>query len=306
MRMRRSYDVTDLAWVRDVLRPVSEQQPRPSVSLAVLLREGLPPLDHSTADKGDLLVTAASNVPVSAQQKSALPKWSRKMINWISGLGAAAKIGLGTAVAAASISTAGVAQALPGDVQEAFNSAVSAATPFDISGDDDGSLQVGDMECSFDSSHDSSSDGTSADASSDASMDCSGPSGDTSTDFSSDTTGEDSSTDTSTDFSSDITGEDSSTDTSTGSSADDADDAADDAAEDARERAEEDAEEARERAEEAREVEEEKAEARREAAEEARDRAEDDAEEAQDAAEDRASDEADAAEEAAEASSDDE
>lgn len=95
-------------------------------------------------EKGDLSATAASNVHGSAPlQTSELPKRRRTMITNLVGalasklasLGVAAQVGLGTVVAAASVTGAGAAGVLPPPVQNAVAGAVAAITPFHLPSD---------------------------------------------------------------------------------------------------------------------------------------------------------------------------
>jgi hypothetical protein len=82
-------------------------------------------------------VTAASAsdaVTVGAPGLATSGAASRKrkvkhMFSWFIGLGLAAKIALGTVVAAAAVTGAGVAGVLPGDVQEAFDTVVTVVDP---------------------------------------------------------------------------------------------------------------------------------------------------------------------------------
>ena len=101
--------------------------PVPSMQLAAMLAEGF------STEQGDLLVTAASNVPGPAQQAAGLPKWRKKRMiiaEFIAGLSVAAKAAFGVSMAAASVTAAGAAGALPAPAQHAVAAAVEAATPF--------------------------------------------------------------------------------------------------------------------------------------------------------------------------------
>ncbi|HEV7756354.1 MAG TPA: hypothetical protein VGO94_10900 [Mycobacteriales bacterium] len=129
-------DLAPLAEVVAGLRATSSgTPPQPSAALADLLDHGLVGQGLSI-DKGDLPATAASNASRPARQVFGLPKWRKNMIvEWIAGLGLAVKLGVGATVAAASVTGAGVAGALPGPAQGAFQSVVNTATPFTV-GDD--------------------------------------------------------------------------------------------------------------------------------------------------------------------------
>lgn len=92
-------------------------------------------VDGVSAENGDLLVTAASNVHGPAEQVAGLPKRRSKTMTffeWIAGLSVGAKAALGVGIAAASVTGAGAAGALPGPIQDAVSSAVSAVTPFEF------------------------------------------------------------------------------------------------------------------------------------------------------------------------------
>ena len=119
--------------VEDLRSMASGPAPVPSMQLAKMLAEGF-----STAN-GDLLVTAASNVPGPAPQAAGLPKWRKKMLlsellaaltTKLAGLGMAAKAGMGLTLAAASTTAAGAAGVLPAPAQHAVATVVSSATPF--------------------------------------------------------------------------------------------------------------------------------------------------------------------------------
>ncbi len=115
------------AFAEELRSMASGPVPVPSAHLAALLAEGF------SNEQGDLLVTAASNVPGPAQQAAGLPRWrTKKMVlaSFISGLSVAAKAGFGIGIAAASVTAAGAAGALPAPAQHAVAAAVEAATPF--------------------------------------------------------------------------------------------------------------------------------------------------------------------------------
>jgi chemotaxis protein histidine kinase CheA len=117
--------------VADMRAASSGTPPQPNAALAALLDHGLVGQGLS-AEKGDLPVTAASNASRPATQAFRLPKWRKRMIvEWIAGMGLAAKLGVGATVAAASVAGAGAGGVLPGPVQGAFESVVSTATPWE-------------------------------------------------------------------------------------------------------------------------------------------------------------------------------
>ena len=121
-------ELVPLAAIADELRAMAAgPPPAASLQLAAMLAEGF------STDKGDLLVTAASSVPGPAVQVAGLPKWrTRRMIitEFIAGLSVAAKAAFGISMAAASVTAAGAAGALPAPAQHAVSAAVEAATPF--------------------------------------------------------------------------------------------------------------------------------------------------------------------------------
>ncbi|MFP5375580.1 MAG: hypothetical protein ACLGIO_02210 [Acidimicrobiia bacterium] len=113
------------AFAGELRRMAKGPVPAPSVPLATMLAEGL------FTEKGDLPVTAASNVPGPAPQAAGLPKWRRrKMIEFLAGLSVAAKAAFGVSMAAASVTAAGAAGVLPAPAQSAVANAVEAVTPF--------------------------------------------------------------------------------------------------------------------------------------------------------------------------------
>lgn len=88
-----------VSFVEDVHVATSAEASQPSSELATLFAEGL------STEKGDLLVTAASNVTGPAPQAAGLPKWRKKnmieiALSKLAALGLAAKIGAATGVVA--------------------------------------------------------------------------------------------------------------------------------------------------------------------------------------------------------------
>jgi hypothetical protein len=113
------------AFAEDLRTMTSGPGPAPSAQLAAMIAEGF------STEQGDLPATAASNVPGPAPQAAGLPKWrKRKMIEFIAGLSVAAKAAFGISMAAASVTAAGAAGALPEPAQNAVSAAVEAVTPF--------------------------------------------------------------------------------------------------------------------------------------------------------------------------------
>lgn len=140
-------DAVPAAFAEEVRFAVSGPPPVPSAALAAVMVAGISTAVHP-ADKGDLLVTAASNVNGPAPQVAGLPKWREEKSMGASGVlaGLLAKVsGVGTAAKAtvagiAAVATMGVAGAaagvLPGPAQNAVATAVNAATPFQFPGTD--------------------------------------------------------------------------------------------------------------------------------------------------------------------------
>jgi hypothetical protein len=116
--------------------------PVPSPQLTSLfeggaLRSGL------SNDKGDLLVTAASNVHGPAPQVAGLPNWRKEtpmplaflsaLISKITGMGTAAKAAIAMTTAFATMTVAGAAAGvLPGPVQGTVGGAINAISPLNV------------------------------------------------------------------------------------------------------------------------------------------------------------------------------
>ncbi|HEX2699300.1 MAG TPA: hypothetical protein VHM89_03750, partial [Acidimicrobiales bacterium] len=119
-----------LASFAEKLRSVaSGPVPAPSAMLATMLAEGF------STEKGDLLATAASNVPGPATQAVGLPTWRKRrrvVGEFIVGLSVGAKAAFGISMAAASVTAAGAAGALPAPAQHVVSAAVEATTPFEF------------------------------------------------------------------------------------------------------------------------------------------------------------------------------
>lgn len=123
----------DLASVAEavaaVRRPVSA--PAPSPELAAFLGSDIPagaavPVSNAAATAVHQRVTVPQGKGVVAPRKRV-----RMFLEWIAGLGLAAKAALGTSVAVASIGTAGLAGALPESAQDAFDRSVPGMTVVD-------------------------------------------------------------------------------------------------------------------------------------------------------------------------------
>ena len=121
-------DLAPLAgFVEDLASMTSGAAPVPSMQLATTLAEGF------STEKGDLLVTAASNVPGPASQAAGLPNWRKKKMmiaELLTGMSVAAKAAFGVTAAAAAVTAGGAAGVLPGPVQGAVSTGVEALTPF--------------------------------------------------------------------------------------------------------------------------------------------------------------------------------
>src|SRR4051812_18688729 len=148
-------DAFPAQFAEEVRFAVSGPPPVPSSALAAVLAGGLstPTAVHPT-EKGDLLVTAASNVHGPAPQ-AAWPafgdtaRWRNEremsvsggvfsgLLAKVAGIGTAAKAALATATAVTTIGLAGAAAGvLPGPAQTLVATAVNAATPFQLPGAD--------------------------------------------------------------------------------------------------------------------------------------------------------------------------
>ncbi len=106
-----------VSFAEDVHVATSAEATRPSSELVTLFAEGL------STEKGDLLVTAASNVSGPAPQAAGLPKWRKRnmielALSKLAALGLAAKIGAATGVVALSGTAAAMTGVLPDPVQE--------------------------------------------------------------------------------------------------------------------------------------------------------------------------------------------
>jgi len=119
---------------------VSGPPPAPSPALAVVLDAGF----SHPSEKGDLPVTAGSNVHGPAPQAAGLPKWKEErdmpvtgvlagLLAKIGGLGTAAKAAVAGATAVATMGLAGgAAGILPAPAQDVVAAAVNATSPFEF------------------------------------------------------------------------------------------------------------------------------------------------------------------------------
>jgi hypothetical protein len=116
-----------VAFAEDARAVGQSRMPVPDPTLEVMFVDGV------SAENGDLLVTAASNVHGPATQAAGLPKRrSKKMTvaELLAGLSLGAKAALGIGVAAAAVTGAAAAGALPDAAQHAVSSTVNAVSPF--------------------------------------------------------------------------------------------------------------------------------------------------------------------------------
>ncbi|MEA2826446.1 MAG: hypothetical protein QOG43_885 [Actinomycetota bacterium] len=140
-------DLDGLPWLvpfaQDVRFASRGPAPVPSPQLASLFEGAVPRLGFST-DKGDLLVTAASNVHGPATpQVAGLPNWRKEspmplaflstLIGKIVGAGTAAKAAIATIAAFATMTVAGAAAGvLPGPIQGTVGGAINAISPLNV------------------------------------------------------------------------------------------------------------------------------------------------------------------------------
>jgi hypothetical protein len=116
--------------------------PMPNPELAALIEGGGPGSGVSN-DKGDLLVTAASNVHGPAPQAAGLPNWRKEipmpttllsaLLAKIAGAGTVVKAAIATTTAFATMTVAGAAAGvLPGPVQGVVGGAINAVSPLNV------------------------------------------------------------------------------------------------------------------------------------------------------------------------------
>ncbi len=110
----------------------ASQEPAPVVrpALALLLKEGLPPVNGTNP-----LATGpapAAMPPAPSTERPVVRPVLRGALGRLAGLSLVAKAGLGFSLAAASTTAAGAAGVLPGPAQQAVARVVGAATPFNF------------------------------------------------------------------------------------------------------------------------------------------------------------------------------
>lgn len=131
-----------LDWLLPFVEELAEasSQPAPVVrpALAALLAEGSAATSTTRVDGVAAAAAVAAVAPVVALAPAAAwaasPRKHRRLGAKLAGLGLAAKVALGVAVAAASTTVAGAAGVLPGPAQHAVATVVGAATPFTFPG----------------------------------------------------------------------------------------------------------------------------------------------------------------------------
>jgi hypothetical protein len=139
-------EVADLATFVTAVRSEATMVPaRPNAMLAEVLAHGI------SADKGELPVTAASNVHGPATQVSGPPKRRIRtvlelMIAKLAALGLAAKAGAAVAAVAATTAGAGAAGVLPDTLQGSFDNAVRGVEESEDRVPDTDKLDVSDTE----------------------------------------------------------------------------------------------------------------------------------------------------------------
>lgn len=130
-----------VTFASDVHAVAEQPAPRPNASLAAVLASGL------STEKGDLLVTAASNVTGPATKQAAgLPKWRKRHSMLPTGLfsGLVAKVVAGVVAGLAGVTAVGAAGALPGPAQHAVANVINTVTPFNLpTGDSSVSITAG-------------------------------------------------------------------------------------------------------------------------------------------------------------------
>jgi hypothetical protein len=123
-------DLQPLAELVHDLRSVADRaDPQPNAALASVLSTGL------STEKGDLLVTAGSNVIGPATTQAAgLPKWRNRTRMLPAGLlsSMVAKVVAGVVSGLVGVTGLGAAGALPGPAQDAVANVVNTVTPFNL------------------------------------------------------------------------------------------------------------------------------------------------------------------------------
>lgn len=117
-----------IAFARDVRSVADRPAPSPSLELVGVLLAGF------STEKGDQLVTAASNVNGPAEQVAGPPKWRKRQTMVPAGFFSSliGKIVAGATAGLFGVTAAGAAGALPGPAQDAVAGVIEAVTPFDL------------------------------------------------------------------------------------------------------------------------------------------------------------------------------
>ena len=128
------------AFSNDVRTVADRANPQPNAALASVLSTGF------STEKGDLLVTAGSNVIGPATTQAAgLPKWRNRTNMLPVGIfsGVVAKVVAGVVTGLVGVTGLGAAGALPGPAQDAVASVVNTVTPLNLpTSDGDGGAAV--------------------------------------------------------------------------------------------------------------------------------------------------------------------
>ncbi|MFP5319878.1 MAG: hypothetical protein ACLGI2_16490 [Acidimicrobiia bacterium] len=117
------------AFANDVRAVTGRADPQPNAALASVLSTGF------STEKGDLLVTAGSNVIGPATTQAAgLPKWRNRTQMLPAGIlsGMVAKVVAGVVTGLVGVTGLGAAGALPGPAQDAVATVVNTVSPFNL------------------------------------------------------------------------------------------------------------------------------------------------------------------------------
>ena len=126
-------------FANDVRTVAERANPQPNAALASVLSTGF------STEKGDLLVTAGSNVIGPATTQAAgLPKWRNRTRMLPAGIfsGMVAKVVAGVVTGLVGVTGLGAAGALPGPAQDAVATVVNTVTPLNLPTDDRGGAAV--------------------------------------------------------------------------------------------------------------------------------------------------------------------
>ena len=115
-------------FVEDLERASQEPAPVVKPALALLLKEGFPPVTGAAPVAPS--PAPAALPPAPRTERAVLRPVLRGALGRVAGLGLAAKAGLGFGLVAASTTAAGAAGVLPDPAQHAVAKVVGAATPF--------------------------------------------------------------------------------------------------------------------------------------------------------------------------------